>query len=93
MASRWPRRPGKKVIGEPKFNLDDRIGKWVVIQYSGHTAVNQRTIEVMSKEQHWYKVKCNCGNITYRSQQELIDPRRQQSCAECNIETLSHKEK
>lgn len=91
VASRWPRRPGRKEIGAPKYNTGDKVGDWTITFYHGHSYVNKRTAEVMSKTQHWYQCQCKCGKKTSRSQQELIDPRRQQCCADCI--TLSHKEK
>jgi hypothetical protein len=90
MVSRWPKRPRrsrtgefKTEIGAPKFEVGNEIGDFIVIFYQGHSFVNKRTAKEMSKAQHWYRCQCKCGNIESRSQQELIDPRRQQCCADC----------
>ena len=87
--SRWPKRSRTlrggmtEEIGVPKFNTGEQVGQWTITMYLGHSYVNKRTAEVMSKTQHWYQCQCSCGTKTSRSQQELIDPRRKQCCADC----------
>lgn len=61
----------------------DRIGFFFILNYLRYTGVNPRNGRIMSKEQHWYRVTCNCGHIELRAQQELVDPRRVQACKEC----------
>ena len=72
--------------GIPKYNKGDIVGDFVVSQYLGHTAVNYRTNEMMSKAQHWYKCECMfCSNEEFHSQQEMVDPRhtRELTCKSC----------
>ena len=82
-----------KEIGVPKYVKGDEIGDFSIIMYQGHSFVNKRNAHTMSKAQHWYQCRCRCGNIESRSQQELIDTRRNQACADCRSTTLSTKEK
>lgn len=70
-------------IGTPKYEVGDIIGSFEIIRYEGHSEVNKRNAHVMSKAQHWYRCKCDCGTEEYRSQQELVDVRRQQKCFNC----------
>jgi hypothetical protein len=70
-------------FGTPKYATGDLIGDFEIIRYEGHSHVNKRTAQRMAKAQHWYRCKCDCGTEEYRSQQELIDPRRQQKCFKC----------
>ena len=79
-------------IGGPKYVKDDIIGDFTIIFYQGHSYINKRTIKPMSKAQHWYQCRCSCGNIESRSQQELIDTRRQQKCKTCRDNSLSTQE-
>ena len=86
MAGHRPWRTLKKrgiPIGMPKYVKGNEIGDFSIIMYQGHSYVNKRNANLMSKAQHWYQCKCKCGNIESRSQQELIDKRRQQCCADC----------
>jgi len=78
-------RRGKSLsnFGVPRYEEGDRIGFFLVLRYEGHSAINKRTAEQMSKAQHWYRCTCDCGIEEYRSQQELIDTRRKQCCFEC----------
>jgi hypothetical protein len=99
MVSRWPKRPRRTLrgkvkteIGAPKYVKGDEIGDFSIIFYQGHSYVNKRNTHLMSKAQHWYQCKCKCGNIESRSQQELIDTRRQQKCKECRDNSLSTQE-
>lgn len=78
--------------GEPKFKVGDRVGNFVINYYHGHTAVNQRTNRVMSKEHHWYGCTCDCGSTTKRSQQELTDERRTQQCHRCQVREAKAKQ-
>jgi hypothetical protein len=100
MVSRWPKRPRRTLkgkvkpgIGMPKYIKGDEIGDFSIIMYLGHSYVNKRNINLMSKAQHWYQCKCKCGSIESRSQQELIDTRRQQKCKNCRDNSLSKQEK
>lgn len=70
-------------FGIPKYAVGDNVGDFEIIRYEGHSIVNKRTAQDMAKAQHWYRCLCSCGTEEYRSQQELIDPRRQQKCFEC----------
>ena len=70
-------------VGLPKYAVGDFIGNFEIVRYEGHSLVNKRTAQRMAKAQHWYRCLCKCGTEEYRSQQELIDPRRQQKCFEC----------
>lgn len=70
-------------VGEPKYDVGDTIGHFVIVRYEGHSEVNKRNAHTMSKAQHWYRCCCDCGQEEYRSQQELVDPRRQQKCESC----------
>jgi predicted SprT family Zn-dependent metalloprotease len=96
MVSRWPKRPrfnkSGVMLGAPKYVKGDEIGDFSIIMYQGHSYVNKRNAHLMSKAQHWYQCKCKCGNIESRSQQELIDTRRQQRCKTCRGHlTLSNR--
>ena len=83
--SRWRSRRsiGKIAAGTPKFKKGDTVGNFTILHYMGHSAVNKRTAKHMAKAQHWYRCQCNCLTEESRSQQELIDPRRQQMCFIC----------
>jgi hypothetical protein len=83
--SRWRSRRsvGKVQPGTPKFKVDDVVGDFTILYYLGHSAVNKRTGKSMAKAQHWYHCVCECGQYERRSQQELIDTRRQKRCYEC----------
>ena len=70
-------------FGVPKYEVGDHIGHFKIIRYEGHSDVNKRNAHKMSKAQHWYRCVCTCGTEEYRSQQELVDPRRQQCCYRC----------
>ena len=70
-------------FGIPKYEIGDKVGCFEIIRYEGHSDVNKRNAHKMSKAQHWYRCICTCGTEEYRSQQELVDPRRQQKCFEC----------
>lgn len=70
-------------IGKPKYEVGDKIGHFEIIRYEGHSHINKRTAQEMTKTQHWYRCLCTCGTEEYRSQQELVDPRRQQKCFNC----------
>lgn len=86
------RRPfARPKIGLPKFKENDVVGDFIIARYEGHSEVNKRTAKYMSKAQHWYYCSCVCGKSEYRSQQELVDPRRQQKCATCR-DRLAHTE-
>lgn len=71
------------LVGKPKYEVGDKIGHFEIIRYEGHSEVNKRNAHKMSKAQHWYRCLCTCGTEEYRSQQELVDPRRQQMCFVC----------
>lgn len=77
------RRAGIIAVGIPKFGVGEIIGDFVVKFYDGHSYINKRNNRKMSKPQHWYYCKCTCGKTEHRSQQELIDKRRQQCCEAC----------
>jgi hypothetical protein len=85
--SRWKRRYGRRPngteVGVPKYDTGDKVGKFTVLHYLGHSAVNKRNHKIMSKAQHWYRCKCECGQQESRSQQELSDTRRQRVCFVC----------
>jgi len=70
-------------VGAPKYEVGDIIGHFEITRYEGHSEVNKRNALTMSKAQHWYRCCCTCGHEEYRSQQELVDPRRQQKCERC----------
>ena len=70
-------------VGEPRYTVGDKIGSFEIIRYEGHSEINKRNAHHMSKSQHWYRCLCTCGTEEYRSQQELIDKRRQQCCFYC----------
>jgi hypothetical protein len=78
---RFRRTPSS--FGVPKWGTDDVVGKFTIIRYEGHSSINKRTAQQMSKAQHWYRCLCTCGTEEYRSQQELVDPRRQKCCFNC----------
>lgn len=73
-------------FGIPKYAVDDQVGDFTIIRYEGHSEINKRNAHQMSKAQHWYRCRCSCGTEEYRSQQELVDPRRQQKCFNCRDE-------
>ena len=75
-------------IGAPKYEVGDRVGSFEIIRYEGHSEVNKRTAQHMSKAQHWYRCKCDCSTEEYRSQQELVDPRRSKKCYKCRGEQV-----
>lgn len=70
-------------IGKPKYEVGDHVGHFEIIRYEGHSEVNKRNAHKMAKTQHWYRCLCDCGTEEYRSQQELVDTRRQQKCFRC----------
>jgi len=78
-------------IGEPKFSVGDRIGGFQIIHYMGHSDINKRNTHIMAKPQHWYRCRCTCGVEESRSQQELIDTRRQQKCYVCRSTTTTER--
>lgn len=73
-------------FGIPKYGVDDQVGDFTIIRYEGHSEINKRNAHKMSKAQHWYRCRCSCGTEEYRSQQELVDPRRQKKCFNCRDE-------
>lgn len=77
-------------FGIPKYAVGDTIGDFEILRYEGHSHVNKRTAQQMAKAQHWYRCLCTCGTEEHRSQQELIDPRRQQKCFNCR--PIHHEE-
>ena len=79
-------------IGNPKYEVGDKVGFFEIIRYEGHSLINKRNAHTMSKAQHWYRCKCTCGTEEHRSQQELIDPRRQQMCYKCRNPRQSYEE-
>jgi len=83
MKRRSFRRLSANPIGEPKYDVGDTIGHFTILRYMGHSDVNKRNNRIMAKPQHWYRCKCSCGTEESRSQQELIDVRRQQMCFDC----------
>lgn len=88
MKSRWPSKrrtlAGRiSEVGSPKFVVGDAVGNFTIVVYMGHSAINKRNSRQMSKPQHWYRCRCTCGNVESHSQQELVDPRRSNMCAEC----------
>ena len=78
-------------FGKPKYLTGSIIGHFTVLFYMGHSDVNKRNSHIMSKPQHWYRCLCRCGAEESRSQQELIDPRRQQKCFACRSLKLTSK--
>lgn len=70
-------------FGIPKYGSGDTVGDFEIVRYEGHSIINKRTAQQMAKAQHWYRCLCSCGTEEYRSQQELIDPRRQKKCFKC----------
>jgi len=74
---------GESFMGVPKYKIGDKIGNFEITFYHGHSAINKRTAKQMAKPQHWYRCKCSCGGFENRSQQELIDNRREQKCYIC----------
>jgi len=92
---RRKRRPFRRrftEIGTPKYENGDKIGHFEIIRYEGHSRVNKRTAQYMAKAQHWYRCLCTCGTEEHRSQQELIDTRRQQKCFICRPISPKKKE-
>lgn len=91
--NRFSSRQGKKRVnrfsrtksthGLPKYKPGDVVGSFTIESYLGHSAVNKRTAKFMTKAQHWYTCLCDCRTKERRSQQELIDVRRQQMCFKC----------
>ena len=79
-------------FGKPKFSDGDRIGQFTILHYMGHSDVNKRDNHIMSKPQHWYRCICSCGTQESRSQQELIDTRRQQKCSVCRSLSTNEQE-
>ena len=88
------RRSRYSKFGKPKFVKGSIIGNFMILRYMGHSDVNKRNNHIMAKPQHWYRCRCSCGTEESRSQQELIDTRRQQKCSDCrsNTPTTSEKE-
>lgn len=80
------RRHRRSTHGLPKFANGDQVGDFTILRYEGHSDVNKRNAKKMSKAQHWYYCHCDCGSEEYRSQQELVDPRRQKCCSNCRAE-------
>lgn len=70
-------------VGTPKYEVGDKVGYFEIIRYEGHSEINKRNAHHMSKAQHWYRCLCTCGTEEYRSQQELVDQRREQKCFNC----------
>lgn len=70
-------------MAEPRFQKLQQVGAFLVADYWAHTDINPRNGRIMADGQHWYKVRCRCGNIELRSQQELRDIRRVRACADC----------
>ena len=86
---KFGRRPFRGTnLGAPKYDDGDVIGDFVIIRYMGHSVVNKRNNRLMSKPQHWYRCKCECGQEESRSQQELTDVRRQQKCFTCRAKEI-----
>lgn len=79
-------RKTRSTFGYPKYSNGSIVGEFEIIRYEGHSDVNKRNASKMSKAQHWYRCLCSCGTEEYRSQQELIDPRRQKCCYKCRDE-------
>jgi len=80
---RFSRRMPTTAMGTPKFKRGDIIEHFTIIFYHGHSFINKRTAQQMAKAQHWYRCRCDCGAEENRSQQELIDPRREKKCYIC----------
>jgi len=72
-----------QALGDPKFAEGSVIGDFNVLRHMGHSDVNKRNNHIMAKPQHWYRCLCSCGTEESRTQQELIDVRRNQCCFKC----------
>ena len=88
MTRRQLKRRAKNLpaAGEPKWSVGEHVGEFTIVFYMGHSDVNKRNNRIMSKPQHWYRVKCKCGTNERRSQQELTDTRRALKCVQCREE-------
>ena len=75
--------PRNKRGAFPKLMIGDRVGDFVINSYIGQSTVHPGTAKILSKDHHWYRAKCDCGNVEIRTQQQLTDKRRIQSCADC----------
>jgi len=92
---RFPRRTlvrGRTPVGMHKYQNGDVVGDFTIEEYLGHSDVNKRNSHIMAKPQHWYGCRCSCGIKERRSQQELIDVRRQQKCVVCRSPLTDTKE-
>ena len=67
----------------PKFVKFDKIEKFIVIEYIGYSTVHPGKGTILSKEHHWYRVRCTCGTSEIQTQQQLTDKRRVHACAVC----------
>jgi hypothetical protein len=68
---------------KPKFGVRHQIGEFTIIDYIGYSTVHPGTAKILSREHHWYRCKCSCGLLEIRTQQQLIDKRREQKCTIC----------
>lgn len=74
----------------PRFHIFDRLDDFMVVGHLDPTNINPRTGRVMVDSQHWYKARCTCGTLAYRSQQELRDNRRTRACTSCLVNERKH---
>jgi hypothetical protein len=73
-------------VPQPKFKIDDEVQGYTITGYLTHSAINYRKLPervMMTKEHHWYVIKCPCGFTQEVTQQELIDTRRTIKCPDC----------
>lgn len=89
MKSRFKRRSFRSRLAnvepQPRFQVGDTAGEFVVIEYLGYSAIRPDILKVLTQEHHWYRVRCSCTNATVEthSQQQLIDIRRTRACDNC----------
>jgi hypothetical protein len=68
---------------KPGFQEGDMPGYFTILDYLGLSTVRPDTAKKLSREHHWYRCKCKCGEIEIHSQQQLSDKRRTRQCAKC----------
>ena len=73
-------------MAKPRFEQFQKVDQFMIADYLRWTNINPRNGHAMVDGQHWYKVRCACGNVELRSQQELRDIRYVRACANCRSE-------
>jgi len=69
---------------QPRLQIGDTIGWLTVVEYLGRGTVNPATGVQRAAPLHWYRLQCDCGEETIRSQGSLFHPRGESKCETCN---------